>query len=208
MGFEVISINRNFTIGTKHPQTYSVLIKKKGTEEIIVETEPRQCTVVAQKLFGTRPIDAAEIGVLQGDHARLMLDALNINKLHLIDSFVITWDYEDQEFQDNNLNFVLKRFKGLENVEVFHRDSIRASKSFQDASLDFVYIDANHLYEFVKADIDAWLPKVKKGGIIGGHDYDFQVAASVKRAVHEKFGDKFQSGQNQNGLHDWWVINE
>lgn len=62
-------------------------------------------------------------------------------------------------------------------------DSITASTRFQDNSLDFVFIDANHHYEFVKKDIEAWFPKVKTGGYIGGHDY----RKDVKVAVDEFF---------------------
>ena len=46
-----------------------------------------------------------------------------------------------------------------------------ASELFEDNSLDFIYIDANHTYEGVKVDIEKWYPKIKKGGLISGHDY-------------------------------------
>lgn len=62
-------------------------------------------------------------------------------------------------------------------------DSVTASTRFQDNSLDFVFIDANHHYEFVKKDIEAWYPKVKPGGTIAGHDY----IREVKQAVDEFF---------------------
>ena len=42
---------------------------------------------------------------------------------------------------------------------------------FEDESLDFIYIDANHAYDFVVEDINLWFPKLKKGGIFSGHDY-------------------------------------
>jgi hypothetical protein len=45
------------------------------------------------------------------------------------------------------------------------------SELFEDNSLDFVYIDANHTYEGVKEDIKYWYPKVKPGGLLLGHDY-------------------------------------
>jgi hypothetical protein len=63
--------------------------------------------------------------------------------------------------------------------------SIEASKLYDDNSLDFVFIDASHEYEDVKQDILAWLPKVKIGGILAGHDYD--TFEGVNRAVNEIF---------------------
>ena len=46
-----------------------------------------------------------------------------------------------------------------------------AADMFEDFSLDFVYIDANHAYDFVKQDIKLWYPKVKQNGYLCGHDY-------------------------------------
>ena len=65
------------------------------------------------------------------------------------------------------------------------KPSVEAAKDFADGSVDIVYIDANHTYEEVKKDIEAWLPKVKKGGIISGHDYGGW--EGVTRAVNEAF---------------------
>jgi predicted O-methyltransferase YrrM len=61
--------------------------------------------------------------------------------------------------------------------------SVEAAKTFADKSLDFVFIDGDHAYESVCADIDAWLPKVKPGGLLAGHDYPYP---PVARAVKEK----------------------
>jgi len=59
------------------------------------------------------------------------------------------------------------------------------AKSYANESLDFVWIDALHEYEYVKADIIAWLPKIKKGGYLGGHDYVEGHANGVEKAVKE-----------------------
>src|SRR5689334_10735940 len=58
-----------------------------------------------------------------------------------------------------------------EYVKYVKLPSVEAAKQFEDGSLSFVFIDAEHLYEQVCQDIKAWWPKIKKGGAIGGHDY-------------------------------------
>ncbi len=71
------------------------------------------------------------------------------------------------------------------NVKFMKTDSMTAVKEFEDESLDFVFIDANHDYEHVLEDITEWSKKVRKGGIVSGHDYiktdkfDFGVIEAV-----------------------------
>ncbi len=65
-------------------------------------------------------------------------------------------------------------------VSVCQSDSVMASKQFADNSCDFVFIDADHSEDAVRADIEAWLPKIKPGGLLAGHDYEWP---SVRRAV-------------------------
>lgn len=57
------------------------------------------------------------------------------------------------------------------NVTLIRKLSVAAAEDFENASLDFVYIDANHALPFVIADLHAWSPKVRAGGIISGHDF-------------------------------------
>ena len=70
-------------------------------------------------------------------------------------------------------------------VHAIRMPSVEAAKQYQDRSLDFVFIDGDHAYASVMADILAWYPKVKRGGLLGGHDYGWQPLA---RAVHEVLG--------------------
>ena len=60
---------------------------------------------------------------------------------------------------------------------------------YPDESLDFVFLDADHAYESVSRDIDAWRPKVKRGGLLAGHDYIHWPSPpfGVVRAVNERF---------------------
>jgi hypothetical protein len=64
-------------------------------------------------------------------------------------------------------------------------DSVTASRLFTDASLEWVHLDARHDYASVKADIEAWLPKLKPGGWLSGDDYDAQKWPEVVKAVGE-----------------------
>lgn len=72
-------------------------------------------------------------------------------------------------------------------IKVIKGNSEEVYKMFDDNSLMLLFIDGNHTYEALKQDIKLWLPKIKKGGVIAGHDYDLE---SVKRAVDEAFPDR------------------
>ena len=75
-------------------------------------------------------------------------------------------------------------------------DSLAASQLFSDASIDWVHLDARHDYCSVKADIRAWLPKVKPGGWLSGDDYDEIKWPDVVKAVGELLpGAKLWSAQ-------------
>lgn len=70
-------------------------------------------------------------------------------------------------------------------ISVILGESTNVAKLFPDRSIFFVFIDATHTYEAVKADIEAWLPKIAFGGILAGHDF---AEEGVKKAVEERFG--------------------
>jgi len=74
-----------------------------------------------------------------------------------------------------------------------------APKHYEDESLDFVYIDADHTYEIVKKDIESWYPKVKIGGILAGHDY--YNSNQVIRAVGETIGQSNITTNRLSWLH-------
>jgi hypothetical protein len=72
-----------------------------------------------------------------------------------------------------------------ERITLIISDSISAARLFSDASLEWVHLDARHDYASVKADIEAWLPKVKTGGWLSGDDYDEQKWPEVVKAVSD-----------------------
>jgi len=79
-------------------------------------------------------------------------------------------------------------------------DSDKAASRFENASLDFIFIDASHDYASVKRDISVWLPKLKPGGTISGHDFHTD---GVKKAVFEAF-----SGRNDYAKGWSWLIKD
>ena len=64
-----------------------------------------------------------------------------------------------------------KALAPYDNVTLIRKLSMEALADFEDGSLDFVYIDGNHKLKYVTEDICEWSKKVKKGGVISGHDY-------------------------------------
>lgn len=142
------------------------------------------------------PARFVEIGVYMGRSAMFMAVEIFNSRKHIkfdvVDSWEFTDDiYEDHLFPNKNkafkifLNNSLKLPKGILN---YHKmTSEEASKKFLPESLDFVFIDGSHAYEFVKLDLACWYPKVKPGGIIAGHDKTFE---GVKQAVDEFFMDQ------------------
>ena len=100
----------------------------------------------------------------------------------------------------------LSEFKG--HFRIMNMDSAAASKKFEDNSVDFIFIDAGHEYDEVKADILSWLPKMKKGGVMAGHDYNgFDIGGGypgVRKAVDELFGRKVLKDYIDE---DCWMVN-
>lgn len=144
----------------------------------------------------------AEIGVHLGDFSADLLRALRPETLHLIDP----WRYEPgeayakaqfgaratggQQELDARHDRVAARFSPeveTGRVVIHRQDSADALSAFPDGHLDWAYIDGNHLYEFVRADLDLCLRKVRSGGVIAGDDYrrGRWWKGGVKRAVDE-----------------------
>jgi hypothetical protein len=102
----------------------------------------------------------------------------------------IIYDIYNQNLKDTNTRELIKDIK---------KCSWEAAEDFEDGSVDFVFIDADHAYESTLKDIRAWLPKIRKGGILAGHDY-VEKWKGVKQAVDECFDNVNTSDGNT-----WWI---
>jgi hypothetical protein len=115
-----------------------------------------------------------EVGTEAGKYALILCQ--NNPGLHLscVDMWSVYPGYRDYDGRDDYLQSTYAR--AAEKLKSYNVDFIRAYSmdavnQFQDASLDFVYIDANHEWPFVTQDIYYWARKVRPGGIVAGHDY-------------------------------------
>ena len=142
----------------------------------------------------TKKIVGAEIGVWTGITSCLLLSEIPNLTLYMIDSWE-SGDGVDKTVRRLQNGRLLK----MAHEEADHKTSFAhdrrfminkfsadASKDFEDGSLDFAFIDANHQYESVKEDIELWYPKVRSGGLFCGHDYGGRRRSwGVKKAVDE-----------------------
>ena len=158
-----------------------------------------------------------EIGVDRGDNAVYILSILPIKKLYLVDPYLeykefknnTGWENLTQEKFDAYFKTAQKKagyFKGK--AEFIRKMSEDAADDIPD-NLDFVYLDGNHEYEFVKRDIELYFPKIKRGGVLGGDNFD-PIFPGVPRAVLE-FTDKYHlkiHGGRSKLSYEWWVIKE
>lgn len=89
------------------------------------------------------------------------------------------------------------------NCVLIKKTSMEAVKDFENESLDFVYIDADHTFGHVAMDLMIWMPKVRKGGIISGHDYTGN-ARQMKHFAHT--GDAVDAFAKSYGFTNWYVV--
>jgi len=114
----------------------------------------------------------AEIGVLGGTYSIILSQANPDLQLDCIDIWNRPGKYEEAQIR-------LAPYKAT----LIKKDSVEASRDYTDGELDFVYLDAAHDFDNIMKDILFWTPKVRKGGIVGGHDYDNSPDCGVKDAV-------------------------
>jgi predicted O-methyltransferase YrrM len=128
-----------------------------------------------------RDCSIAEVGVYHGRSLSFILPICRENNIRVlaIDDWSI--DVEDRQvfedwIEDNGYR---------ETVETYWMSSTEAASKVEDGSLSLVMLDASHGEEDSAKDIEAWLPKLKKHGIICGHDYNWPGIQSV---VNKRFG--------------------
>lgn len=154
------------------------------------------------KQFYNKKLIGAEIGVGYGIHAVRILKNLSIECLYLIDPFTSYTGYSltEKHIKELYVSAVRKLQRHDCKVKWMREFSWDIADKIPD-DLSFVYIDANHSYDYVLKDLRLYYPKVKMGGYFGGHDID---ATGVVRAV-VNFFDEVGRRDFCIVRHDWWI---
>lgn len=131
-----------------------------------------------------------EIGCYLGVSTETFLK-FSPSKMYCIDFWGSDPNYKETEWTQNNFSDVESTFRSTmseyPSVEIIKKNSVEAALDIPDNSLDLVYIDASHDMFDVLKDIKAWLPKIKQGGYIAGHDINLGgTVYGVKFAVIEE----------------------
>lgn len=153
-------------------------------------------------------IVGCEIGTEYGINARDILEKYDIKTLYLVDPYCLYISVsgnvageESEEVRKIAHNYL----KDFEDKIVWVREFSWNAVNLIPNNLDFVYIDGDHRKETVEKDIKLYYPKVRKSGLVAGHDYDSR-APGVVSAVNEFF--KGKEKLYSAGKWDWWTIKE
>lgn len=157
------------------------------------------------------PVIGAEIGVFAGATSARLLRRDDLT-LFMVD----TWEpfiadnilIASKEEQEKNLTAAIAETDYAKSRRhIMRMPSSVAAGMVEDGVLDFVFIDGDHSYRAVSADISAWLPKLKKGGILCGHDYansEYMFGNEVKHAV-DRAADENGWYVEIGGDYTWFV---
>jgi hypothetical protein len=157
-----------------------------------------------------RPLSGIEIGVFRAEHANIMLNELNMERLVLVDPYVP----DDPDFQGKMKSLidgakdiadkVLAAHNGVIEWHVMNSDK---AIEYINGEFDFVYIDGNHSRDYVMRDIINYSPLVQYGGWVGGHDYMMRSSplVEVKDVVDSwVFTKDKRLFVGEGKFPDWW----
>lgn len=136
-----------------------------------------------------RDLKMIEIGTYMGESTMMIACTGLFSTTYVIDphdgdeefnkEMKYTWDEVKEEYRINTRHF--------DNITLISDYSFNVINMFEDNSIDFIYIDANHSYEAVKRDLELYYPKLKPDGVIGGHDFNDRWPG-IEKAVTEVVG--------------------
>lgn len=134
----------------------------------------------------------AWVGLTTRDYMPIIVN--NNGKAIVVDWFSGNEDIQNSSnhihrFQPENSDKIYAEFVSnltgyMDHIDVYWGRSNEMASRIKDESLDLCFIDADHIYDGVKRDIQLYLPKVRPGGILCGHDCeDLSLAGSFSDEV-------------------------
>ena len=149
-----------------------------------------------------------EIGSFMGESTLLFASMGCFDEIHCIEPF--SGDFDEYKEYGDDWGVIKREFwtntrHFKDKIHLYKDFSYNMVDKFENESFDFIYIDARHEYENVKLDLMDYLPKVKKGGSIGGHDYSKEFSG-VQRAVNEMCNDLGQTQPESVFMDNSWLV--
>lgn len=165
-------------------------------------------------LFGTYGFThGAEIGVCTGLYSETLCRAIpTLQRLYCVDPWMafrgcrpVGWG-QRQDVHDRNYQEARERLRPYAPAQIVRAPSLAAAETVPDGSLDFCYIDGDHWFDAVMADLIVWGRKVKSGGILAGDDYNVfrghergvQIAVDAYVAAHAIDGVFITANRSQS----------
>ena len=161
----------------------------------------------------TEKLTGVEIGVYKGENAENILKTLDIEKLYLIDPYKWYEEYDDgrkwceifrgkdNEIYKNVISYLAKYEDKVEFIKKKSEDAIYLIPK----GVDFVYIDANHFYKYVRNDLEMYYPKIREGGVIGGDNLEMEDVSKAVVEFFDKYNIDLQGAKNHIG-YEWWGV--
>lgn len=161
-----------------------------GLNHYLLNSDPRTCFLREhiKTIQRMNDLTVAEIGVWEGEHARTLQNQLDIERLYLIDSYEDYNGYTD--LNGPRSSHRLKHAKRKARARLAEYDNItwieqrsENAPAHLSESLDYVYIDGNHAYEYVLNDIETYYSLLRPGGVLAGHDFSGEWPGVVEAVV-------------------------
>jgi hypothetical protein len=125
----------------------------------------------------------AEIGVAEGRYSEVLCQNIPNLKLYCVDLWKpYPQNWRGENYQENAYKQAQEKLKPY-NATLIRKPSVEASLEIPDRSLDFVFIDGDHTFDHVMTDIILWSRKVRKRGVVSGHDWTWFKNSGVVQAV-------------------------
>jgi hypothetical protein len=168
----------------------------------------------------------AEIGVFGGNLTKRVLANVQVEKYYVVDPWKVYVESYDrppteketkQEYWDGLYNRLVEMQKKFQSIDIIRMTSVAGARELKKKGekLDCIYIDSIHDEENIVKDLYCWLPLVREGGVVSGHDYIVRFA-SMGNALEKIFGEELElmilnpdrkalSFKNTHQGGNWWV---